>query len=335
MSHELDFTRGKGMAYVGETPWHGLGNRLTREASIETWLEESGLDWTVLVAPASYFPAGAKARVDFKNRVVLYRSDSHASLGIVSGSHYKPFQPCEALEFYRDLIRDHGWTLETAGSLKGGTRVWALANVGKSFTVGKSGKSSDEMGSYVLLATGMDGTMATSVRLTSIRVVCKNTLYMALPADGKEKSNADSGVIVVNHRSKFNADAVKEKLGILPEQINEFRTTANALAKRKFTDKDALDYFKTILNVETEEEMTSAESKLKDLMLAYKKGPGAELASAKDTAWGAVNAVTFYTDHVVGKARDTALNKAWFGANARLKAAALKQAMLSAQLIAA
>lgn len=336
MSHALDFSRGRAaIAYVGETPWHGLGQKLTPRASIETWQKEAGLDWVVKKANVAFKPEGGKQLIEFPNRTVLYRTDTNKPLGLVSDSHFKPVQPGEVLEFYRDLIKDHGYRLETAGSIKGGQKVWALANIGKPFTVGKSGKSSDQVGSYLLFATGMDGSTATVIRLTSIRVVCNNTLTAALPADERVARSRGEilGCISVSHRSHFDADKVKEQLGIMPEQMKAFAEVVGELATRKLTDDQAREFFAELIEVEAEE--VADNNRIKDLLVAYKGGPGADLSSAKGTLWGAVNAVSYYVDHVVGRGVDTRLNKAWFGANERLKNEALRQAMKSAQLIAA
>jgi phage/plasmid-like protein (TIGR03299 family) len=342
-NHAIDFSRGKAaIAYVGETPWHGLGQKITANASIETWQKEAALDWTVEKATVNFCPAQSKKVIEFPNRTVLYRTDTKAPLGIVSDSHFKPVQPGQVLEFYRDLISDHGYKLETAGAIKGGQKVWALANIGQPFTVGnsKSGKKSDQIGSYLLFATGMDGSTATTIRLTTIRVVCNNTLTAAIPVDERaaRQKGAVEGCLSISHRGKFDPDAAKEKLGIITRGVKPFAQLLNELASSKLSDEQAEYFFKELLEIEQAEEEAEDEkesNKVSDLMLAYKRGPGSDLPSADGTAWGAVNAVTYYVDHIVGRGVDTRLNKAWFGANDRLKTRALQLAMKSAQLIAA
>ena len=338
MAHALDFSRGKAaIAYVGETPWHGLGQALTPNQPLEVWQKEAGLDWKVQKASLVYHPhSNPEQALTMDNRCVLYRDDTNAALGVVSDSHFKIVQPGEMLEFYRDLISDYGYTLETAGSLKGGQRIWALANMGKNFRAGKD----DELKSYLLFATGMDGSFSTTVKLTSVRVVCNNTLSMAIPsASGgkKEKTDLKAGIVNVSHRANFNPESVKLELGLLPSQVKEFAEITKALTGKQFTDRKAKEFFIELLvgAGADEEEANSVESRMNDLMLAYTKGPGSDLATAKGTAWGAVNAVTYFVDHVAGRARDTALNKAWFGKNDKLKTKALELAMDSAKLLAA
>jgi phage/plasmid-like protein (TIGR03299 family) len=105
-------------------------------------------------------------------RLVLVRSGTHAALSIVSGD-YQIVQPIEVLEFYRELMDLYGHTLETAGALAGGRKVWALARTGVISTADTGDK--DKLAAYVLLATSCDKTLATTAAFTSARVVCQNT----------------------------------------------------------------------------------------------------------------------------------------------------------------
>lgn len=329
MSHLIDETTGKaGIAYAGETPWHGLGQLLSPDAPLKVWQKEAGLDWEVKKAQAS-FQVGDESII-IPNRYALYRTDTNAPLGVVSDKSFKEVQPGEMLSFYDELIRDYGYKMETAGSLKGGQRIWALANMGKNFRAGKG----DELKSYLLFATGMDGNTATVVKLTSVRVVCNNTLSMAIPRQWNKQTKTDleDGMISISHRTKFNPESVKQQLGLLPAQQKEFAGIIQTLAGHKLSEAKVKDFFAELI----EEDETDKDSKrMEELMLAYRTGPGSQLLTAKGTAWGAVNAVTFLTDHMVGRARDTALNKAWFGKNDALKTNALRLAMTSAKLIAA
>jgi hypothetical protein len=121
------------MAYVGETPWHELGNQLPAKQPIEVWAREAGMDWTIRETPVRYMTeqAGALGSImSFDEQKVLYRSDTKAPLSVVSG-RYQVVQPKEVLEFYRDLTEVSGFELETAGVLKAGRKFWALARTGK------------------------------------------------------------------------------------------------------------------------------------------------------------------------------------------------------------
>ena len=214
MSHELDMTRGRpAMAFTGEVPWHGLGARLSEGAALEVWQAEAGLDWEARKAVVRFGReaidslTGQPTTVDSTDpsNCVLYRSDSGLPLSIVS-ARYQPVQPREIIEFYRDLTERHGFTMETAGAIKEGRKIWALARTGETSTL----PGNDHMRGYLLLATSFDGSMATQARFTSIRVVCNNTLTAA--SSGK----AD---VSIRHNTSFNADDVKiarSRLGQIP-----------------------------------------------------------------------------------------------------------------------
>src|SRR5471032_742397 len=191
------------MPYVDGTPWHGLGNSLSRHQPLEVWAEQAGMNWKIEESEVR-FVAGATGLGSihaFPEQKVLYRSDTKAPLSVVS-SRYQVVQPAEILEFYRDLTEVGGFELETAGVLKDGKKLWALARTGQSATL----KGRDQVNGYLLLATACDGTLATTAQYTSVRVVCNNTLAVAL--------GASSGAVKVRHSTSFDAQAVKRQLGI-------------------------------------------------------------------------------------------------------------------------
>lgn len=122
------------MAYVGRTPWHGLGNQLAPRQPLEVWARQAGMEWDILESPV-HFAAGSRGSLSqimsFEDHKVLFRSDNKAPLSVV-GNRYQVVQPREILEFYRDLTEQSGFELETAGVLKGGRKLWALARTGQS-----------------------------------------------------------------------------------------------------------------------------------------------------------------------------------------------------------
>jgi len=162
MAHELTI-RADGraeFAYTGAAAWHGLGQELPAGAPLETWRTAAGMDWTIRRSVARFF-ADEDTRADcfelceVPGETVLFRSDTRAPLGIVSPD-YEIVQPAQVLEFFRDLVAQHGMTLESAGTLFGGRRFFALAKLGEQTIVG-----ADNVGGYLLLCTSADGTMAT------------------------------------------------------------------------------------------------------------------------------------------------------------------------------
>lgn len=316
MAHELDTSTGKpAIAFIGETPWHGLGQQLQPGADLLTWQQESGLDWECLQAGVKYDRVqigtnGVQILVptQSKNDVVLYRSDTGEPLSIVS-NRYRPVQPKQIIEFYRDLTEQHGFELETAGSLKGGRKIWALANTKKVAAL----RGDDVVKGYLLLATSFDGTMATQVRFTSVRVVCNNTITIA--TEGK----AD---VTVPHSSEFKADKVKLELNIgdaWDQHTIAISTMANTqLDKDQFVRFAMNVYFgDAVVEAKDEQRIEKFFERMKQSLF---NSPGSHMASARGTLWGALNAVTHDVDFVApARTQENRLNSAWFGKGNAIK----------------
>ncbi len=318
MAHQVET-----MAYVGTTPWHGLGSKLSRNQPLEVWQHEAGMNWHIEESPVRFLSDSAAhlgSIHTFPEQKVLYRSDTKAPLSVVS-QRYKVVQPFDVLEFYRDLTEYAGFELETAGVLKGGRKFWALARTGQASAL----KGNDLVNGYLLLATSCDGTLSTVATPTTVRVVCNNTLAIAV--------NGASESIKVPHNTEFNAKAVKRQLGISVAQWDDFMYRMKHLSQRKVNTGEALGYFLRVIcdteqDVEDRRELTQhrALQKVQDLYAG--KGRGSQLASAQDTAWGLLNAVTEYVDHEKrARSVDHRLDSAWFGQGATLKQKALDHAL--------
>lgn len=318
------------MAYVGEEPWHGLGNRLSPHQPIEVWAEQAGMDWSIESGDVRFVAGndGLGSIHAYPGQTVLYRSDTKAPLSVVS-SRYQVVQPREILEFYRDLTEVGGFELETAGVLKDGRKLWALARTGQSATL----KGRDEINGYLLLATACDGTLATTAQFTSVRVVCNNTLQIAL--------GESAGAIKVPHRSLFDAQAVKKQLGVAISSWDEFMYRMKALSERKVKPETAEAYFRRVLaypgnsshTAKDDPVTTTNDRALKAAAELFSgRGKGSDLASALGTAWGLVNAITEFVDHERrARSHDHRLDAAWFGQGAATKRKAWDEAL---QLIA-
>ena len=311
------------MAYVGETPWHQLGNQLPAKQSIEVWAEKAGMAWEIRESPVRYMTetAGTLGSImSFDEQKVLYRSDTKAPLSVVS-SRYQVVQPKSVLEFYRDLVEISGFELETAGVLKEGKKFWALAKTGKEAVL----KGNDVVKGYILLATSCDGTIATTATPTTVRVVCNNTLTIAL--------NGASSAIKVPHSTTFDAQAVKKQLGIAVSQWDSFMYRMRTLSERKVKSHESMNYFlKVMCNSDSQIDPALGlqnERALKKVQAMYEgQGHGSEMASASGTAWGLLNAVTEFVDHERrARSQEYRLDSAWFGQGANLKQRALDYAL--------
>ncbi|NNG77757.1 DUF932 domain-containing protein [Acinetobacter sp. ANC 4277] len=333
------------MAYVGQTPWHGLGNQLTQQQPIEVWAQQAGMDWRIESSDVSYMAKNDRGQniiMPYEEQRVLYRSDTHAPLSVVS-QRYQEVQPIEILEFYRDLTEQSGFELETAGVLKGGKKFWALARTGQSTAL----KGKDVSNGYILLATACDGTLATTAQFTNIRVVCNNTLAIALRGQ-----SSSAGVVKVPHSTKFDADKVKQQLGISVRAWDEHMYEMKQLSQRKVTQGEAAAFFDAVFNNTTmsvadqeeniiqfyrnvanpnpakEKSEPNGRAMSKAMNMFNGQGRGAELSSAKDTAYGLLCSITEFADHERrAMSTDHRLDSAWFGAGAALKQRGLEQSL--------
>jgi len=345
MAHQIET-----MAFVGQTPWHGLGNQLPQNQPIEIWAQQAGMDWKIESSNVSYMAKNERGQnilMPYEEQRVLYRSDTHAPLSVVS-QRYQEVQPMEILNFYKDLTEQSGFELETAGVLKGGRKFWALARTGQSTAL----KGKDLSNGYILLATACDGTLATTAQFTSIRVVCNNTLAIALRGQ-----NSSAGVVKVPHSTKFDAEKIKQQLGISFRAWDEHMYEMKQLSQRKVTQQEAGAYFDAVFNntnlsiaeqdesiiqfyrnVATPKQIHSpkADNKTEPNGRAMSKvmtmfnghGRGAELASAKDTAYGLLCSITEFVDHERRAiSTDHRMDSAWFGAGASIKQRGLEQAL--------
>lgn len=308
------------MAYAGEKPWHGLGNRLEAQQSIEVWRRQAGMDWQIEESDVRFI-AGSNsigAIHSFPEQKVLYRSDTKTPLAVVS-KRFQVVQPEEVLEFYRDLTQHSGFELETAGVLKGGKKFWALARTGQSTNL----KGRDKVDGYLLLATACDGTLATTAQFTSVRVVCNNTLQIAL--------GESNGAIKVPHRSQFDPEAVKRQLGIAVSTWDGFVARMKALCECPVDPDSVEGLLRLVFVYQAQEGKVSVvnEQAVANTRALYEGGGrGALMASSRGTAWGLLNSVTEYVDHHRrARSDDNRRDAAWFGEGARIKQRAWDEAM--------
>lgn len=317
MAHLIDMTNNRAnMAYVGEKPWHGLGQELTQGAGLDKWRVEAGLNWK---AKRSTVQFQTETGLELGESQVLYRSDTYGELGIVSPK-YKIVQPGEVLEFFESIVSKGDMHLETAGSLDGGRKVWALAKTHDNFRI----MGQDEVNGYLLLSTSFDGSLATRAMFTSVRVVCNNTLQISLQ---------NKGGVSIPHSANFDANRVKMDLGILGEGFADFEEKANLLARRKVSQKEAIQFIFDMLADDVKPEnaadlSTRKRNIIENVVTLFNgKAKGSNFASSDKTAWGLVNAITEYVDHEYGHNVNNRFRHAQFGQGATLKSEAFAHAL--------
>ena len=196
MAHMIETVNGKAqMAYAGETPWHGLGTKVSADLSPEQMLEAAGLDWSVEKIPAYAKIAGKQVAI---GQSALVRSMDDKILDVVSDD-WNPVQNAEAFEFFNEFVAAGDMEMHTAGSLKDGQIVWGLAKVKESFELFKG----DKIDSYLLFSNFHKYGFSTDVRFTPIRVVCNNTLTLSLNSKVER-------MVKISHRKVFDPSNVKE-----------------------------------------------------------------------------------------------------------------------------
>jgi phage/plasmid-like protein (TIGR03299 family) len=262
-------------------------------------------------------PTGMKA---------LIRSSDNKVLTNI-GQVWNPVQNEDAFNFFSEYVMKGDMEMHTAGSLKGGQLVWALAKVKESFDL----FGGDTVESYLLFSNPHKYGFSIDVRFTPIRVVCNNTLSLSL------ESKAERSV-KVGHRREFNADEVKKALGIASAKLHEYKDMAEFLGSKRYNIDSLVEYYNTVFprtaDKRVQNQQLSVETLSKNARAAFdaiEQQPGAKYAEG--SWWQAFNSVTYVTDHLQGRNADNRLYSSWFGGNQVRKRDALKTALQFAEKV--
>ena len=215
-------------------------------------------------------------------------------------------------------------TLETAGSLDGGRRIFVLAKTSESFSI----KGKDKVDSYLLCYHPHIWGQSLKILWTPIRVVCQNTLTMALDSGRSE--------FRMPHIQEFDANVqfrAEHALGLAHNRMETFKEQAELLSSKEYTDKNLWKYwimlFQPSLKNEPNPTPEMFSRTLETLSNVILTQPGSTIA--RNTWWQALNAVTYYLDHQSGRDRDATMTSVWLGQKAALKRRALESAVQFAQ----
>jgi phage/plasmid-like protein (TIGR03299 family) len=293
MAHQLDTISRATVSYAStQREWHGLGQLMPFGATVEEWQKAANMDYKIQRARIRYATETVNTTDAIGNlktiddKLVLFRNDTGAALGVVSDS-YKVVQPAEVLEFFRDWADKGGVTIESAGVLFGGKRYFATAKLGDAVSV-DGGR--DRIVPYALLSTSADGSLATECRWTTVRTVCNNTLSMALRGKAAFK---------VSHRSVFVADDARDAVEAANEEFSAFMQMARDLARVKM-EQDIAEAMTVKLLAKASEEVARESAAFTKIMALFNgDAKGSNFETAHETAWGWLNAVTEYADHHV------------------------------------
>lgn len=335
------------MAFAGKTPWHKLGNPVSNNLTPQEMAIAAECNWSVEKLPVFQQWNGEYRPV--ADRFNLTRATDGKVLDIV-GPMYQPVQNVDALQFFTEFVSAGDMKMETAGSLDGGHRVWGLAAIQDGFTLA----GGDEVKGYLLLCNPHRQGEAFTIKFTPVRVVCHNTITMALNGGGAN--------FRMSHANRFDSDMqeqAKVALGLAKDRLHEFEEKASFLAASSVPSEQRLVEYvstlsgSTVLQAIADESEAISTGSILDAVIAADAGnrqvkairatdlnkagklildsilesPGADLPSARGTWWGAVNGVTYAVDHEMGRTDDSRLTSAWFGQRATLKQQAVELAV--------
>lgn len=315
------------MAWAHEVPWHGLGVQVDPRIGVDGMLEAAGLAWTVSKRALYTQGTGRSGgrRIAVPGHMALVRDTDDSVLSVV-GSRWHPLQNRDALAFFDSFVQAGGATMETAGSLMGGRLVWGLARLGADFDAGRG----DPVRGYLLLVSPHESGRAIVAKTTHIRVVCANTLALALRDANTE--------VRIWHSREFDPVAATEALGIAREQVVEFAKNARTLRRLKLSREEVIRLLQPVYARRSPALADATDAELKDartlgpypvikkIMEAYDGAPGAE----PGTGWGALAAVTYYSDHIARRSRDHRLRSSWLGTESTRKSAVLERLLEAA-----
>jgi|TARA_R100001015_G_C4628264_1_gene188341 phage/plasmid-like protein (TIGR03299 family) len=308
MAHQVET-----MAYAGEVPWHGLGVKVIDDLTPDQMLKKAGLDWTVSTRQMYFKNTNKPEYTEIPKRRVLVRDSDETILSTV-GDGWKPLQNSEAFDFFNEFVIAGDMKMDTAGSLDDGRMVWGLAKLKDGFTVSKG----DDVEGYLLFSNPHKYACSIEVRFTPVRVVCNNTLTYALNQYTQQSAR-------LNHRQVFDAESVKETLGLASNFMQDYADVSKFLASKNYSKDSIKEYYNEVFPIAGDNKRLKDLSRNAEAALeTVNTQPGAKLSEG--TWWSAFNSVTYLIDHELGVSQDTRLQSAWFGKGRQKKVSALAKA---------
>lgn len=318
--HQLNINNsGSNMAYVQSVPWNRSDMLLDKGAmTASEAIRMAGLDFTVKMKQV-------KTVVNRKQTIIpgtyaTIRTDTNQVLGVV-GSKYQIIQNREAFKFFDPLVNNDEAIYHAIGSIDGGKRLWILAKLPSYIKVGKG----DIVNKYLLLTNSHDGSAVIHVKITPIRIVCSNSLNVAL-------RGADHEVKIRHTQNAVHKlEEAHKILGLTNSLYAQLDTIFNRMSLKRISEKQLQDYVRTLIPSNPEAKFQTRNENIREAILdLYETGQGAELS--RGSLWGAYNSVTEYSDHVLhSRDQSKQLKSIWFGGGNNLKerAFALAQRMLT------
>jgi len=259
--------------------WHGLGKVVKDAPTSEEAIRLAVLDWDVVPFPIS------AAGKEIPNMYANVRTSDNSVLGVVTGK-YKIVQNDQAFNFVDALVGSGNVTYDSAGSLRNGKTIWLLVRMEDQKILG------DDFENYLCFTNSHDGKGSVRAMMTPTRVVCMNTLNMAIQNASRSWSIKHMG----NMEEKLNA--AKMSLGLANLYITELNNVAEKAAKKKLTDTDISRIIENVFPINpdfTERQKETMEINRKNFASCINVP---DLSNFKNTAWGVINAAADYVDHV-------------------------------------
>ena len=286
-------TETDGMAYTGRRPWHGLGTYIEGQAmSAAQAIEAAGLDWEVVTEPVyRHIPADDWRPYHFKEvegKRAVVRRDTDEVFGVFTDG-YTPVQNTTAFDLIDAVVGSGDAAFHTVGSLFGGRRVWMLCKLQGDYRL----DNGEKLESFILLDNSHDGTAALRMRLTSVRVVCSNTLGAATSSRAAFAARHTSGIM-------GRVSEARDLLGLRDAYMQRLIEDANRIAEQAWSHAEMEDMTYKLLDLDDYRSMdrqhgikATAASKMLDLFYLGEGNKG-------ETRWDALNAVTEYLDYSAG-----------------------------------
>ena len=294
------------MTADGRDAWHGLGARLSQVATAQEAIEAANMGWEVGMREVFIqTPSGQFIEVTDKKAVT--RMDNGKVFGVFS-NQYTPLQNRDAFTFFDSVVGAGEAIYHTAGTLAGGSRIWILAKLPGDLKL----SNSDVLERYILLANSHDGSLAVTMKPTTVRVVCNNTLSVAMGGDTNKLFRAVHTSSVMQR-----VNQARETLGLQEAYFAMMMRGIERLADESMNQVAADEFLVKLFGQEESPEAISTRMQnqmdtVGDLFISGTGNHGVN-------RWDMLNAVTEFVDHKRTKDDDKRLDAAWFGGGKDLK----------------
>jgi phage/plasmid-like protein (TIGR03299 family) len=328
MAHEIDQTTGTAAVFTaGTPPWHGLGRNVQEALNSEEAIRCAGLDWHVSQWPICAVSPDNWGSISARDFVANVRDDTKSVLGVV-GKKYRPFQNQQAFAFADAVVGEGMARYETAGALRGGRRVWMLLKLPDQLRVGEG----DELAPYLLVYNSFDGSSCLKALLTAVRVVCQNTLNLAL-------RHATGDGVTIRHRGDLQdrVEQARVTLGLVQRRLKNFSQEIQVMRGVSMSNGRLSRYFDSLLaplSSDASDRERGNRLRALDRLNTNFADDTNTLPGMRGSLWAALNAATEFADHhrrfrgTGGAARaENRLDSIWFGSSNHFKQAAYRSAL--------